>query len=56
MPKEFSEDFQTETEEVENRPLLLIEINLGETQVWRLTTLDEEIDISFSTPDMLQEP
>jgi hypothetical protein len=54
---EFSDDFTTEMKKEENRPFLLIEIYFGnERGTWRLTTWDEEVEISYDDPEYLLEP
>lgn len=57
MAKDLSTDFTTEMAKEQNRPFLLIEFFLGDDEgVWRLTSLDERLEIDFSDTDFLKEP
>ena len=57
MAKSYSTDFMTEAEEEENRPFLLAEFFLGdEYGVWRLTSLDERVEIAIDDIEFLKEP
>jgi hypothetical protein len=57
MPKDLSTDFETEMREEENRPFLILSIFFGDEKgVWRLTTLDEDVSISYDDPQFLKEP
>lgn len=57
MAKELSTDFTTEMAEEQNRPFVLVEFFLGDDEgVWRLTSLDERLEIEFSGNENLKEP
>ena len=57
MAKDLSADFIEEMTREENRPFLLVEVYLGKDEgVWRLTTLDQRLEIEFSDLKSLKEP
>lgn len=57
MAKDLSTDFLTEMAKEMNRPFILVEFFLGDDKgVWRLTSLDERLEIDFSDTDFLKEP
>jgi len=56
MPKDLSTDFETEMEENQNKPFVLIEFFLGDQiGTWRLTSADTRIEISYDDLDFLKE-
>lgn len=57
MAKDFSDAFITEMEQSSNRPILILSIYFGsERGTWRLTSLDEEVEITYDDPSFLKEP
>jgi len=57
MAKDYSADFLEEMVKEENRPILMVEIFLGEDRgVFRITSLDERLEISYDDPEFLKEP
>jgi len=57
MAKDYSADFLEEMRLDENRPFLIAEIFLGEDRgVFRITSLDERLEISYDDPEFLKEP
>ena len=57
MAKDLSDDFETEMVKEENRPFLILEIFMGADRgTWRLTSLDENVEITYDNPEFLKEP
>lgn len=57
MAKDFSTDFVTEMEKAENRPILILAIYFGyDRGTWRVTSLDEKVEITYDDPAFLKEP
>jgi hypothetical protein len=53
MPKDLSDDFEEEMAEEQNRPFLLIQVFLPDGLVWYVTTLDENVEVTFTTSERL---